>query len=142
MTRWRAGLSLVEILIGVAVLAAGLVPLFDFLGGSRGTLGSSKEAMLLEMRTSQALAEAVSLIGSGELVGLPDGEEEVLDVDEDGFKCELRVVRVPGKGLFRIRVKATGPERFLELATVVSDPLASMAGPAEEIPPPPPEEEH
>lgn len=133
----RPGLSLAEILIGVAVLAVGLVPLFDFLGASRGTLGSSKEAMLLEMKSSQALAEAISLIGTGELVALPDGEEEVLELDEDGFQCEIRIVRVPDRGLFRLKVKASGPEKFLELTTVVSDPLASFAGPPEEIPPVP-----
>lgn len=122
----RQGVTILELLIALTILALGLLPYFDMLRGARGILGESQEMLLLENQAMQALAEARALIASGDLVALEADEEEVLEATEGGLDYEIVVRRGEDRRRFEVTVRAESDDRFFQLTQVVSDPLASM----------------
>lgn len=122
----RRGISVLELVLALAVLSLGVIPLFQLLRQSRGVVGASQRALVLEAHAMQGLAEAEALVHDGHFGGLGAAEEEVLVRDEGDVRIQLVVTRVPDWKLFQVRVRAEGPQRFFELAAVVADPLASI----------------
>lgn len=126
MNRRRRGISVLELVIALAVLTLGVIPLFQMLRQSRGVVGASRQALVLEAHAMQGLAEAEALVHDGHFSNLDPAEEEVLVREEGDVKIQLVVTRIADWKLFQVRVRAEGPQRFFELAAVVSDPLASI----------------
>jgi hypothetical protein len=122
----RRGISVLELVMALAVLALGIIPLFQMLRQSRGVVGASRQALVLESHAMQGLAEAEALVHDGHFEGLASAEEEVLVREEGDVRIQLVVTRIVDWKLFQVRVRAEGPKRFFELAAVVSDPLASI----------------
>ena len=122
----RRGLSVLELVLALAVLTLGIIPLFQMLRQSRGVVGASRQALVLEAHAMQGLAEAEALVHDGHFENLGGAEEEVLVRQEGDVRIQLVVTRILDWKLFQVRVRAEGPQRFFELAAVVADPLASI----------------
>lgn len=122
----RRGISVLELVLALAVLAIGIIPLFQMLRQSRGLVGASRRALVLESHAMQGLAEAEALVQDGHFESLDGAQEEVLVREEGDVRIHLVVTRFADRKLFRVRVRAEGSRRFFELVAVVSDPLASI----------------
>ncbi len=125
--RRRSGVSLLELVIGLAILVVGVIPYLDLMRGARGILGDSQEMLLLQSQTLQALEEARSLVSSGGLADLGEKEEELLEAEESGVRYAIVIHRVEGRPHYRIEVRAEGFDRFFRLASLVADPLAGFS---------------
>lgn len=132
----RAGLSLTEVLVALAVLSFGFLPLFQLLRGTRGVLGQTREMLVLERRAVEALAHGAGLAELGRLRDLGDGEERSFDLSTPGARCALTVARVAGRRLLRLTARCETRARQLTLSRELFDPLASYWGPAEPLPEP------
>jgi prepilin-type N-terminal cleavage/methylation domain-containing protein len=145
----RFGFSITEVLVALAVLSFGFLPLFQLLRGTRGVLGQTREMLVLERRAIEALAHGAGLAEMGKLRDLGEAEERSFDLSspsrpsEDGVRgpapesrCALTVARVAGRKLLRLTARCETRARQLTLSRELFDPLASYWGPAEPLPEP------
>jgi len=122
----RQGLSVLEVLVALAILAIGVVPLFQLFSTSRGVLGQSQEMLRLENAAMQVVEEGRALAHAGHFSELRPEQEELLELDEAGVRTRLVVTRLPAERLFRLAVRAEGKVRFFQATFLVSDPLAGL----------------
>lgn len=132
----RLAFSLIEVLVALAVLSCGFLPLFQLLRGTRGVLGQTREMLVLERRAIEALAHGAGLAARGELREMQDGEERTLDLSTPDARCALTAARVAGRRLLRLTARCETRARELTLSREVFDPLAAYWAPADPLPEP------
>lgn len=130
----RLGVSVVEVLVGIAVLALGVLPVLDLLGGARQRVGTSREMLVLQSQALQLLSEGRARVASGELRQLDSFGEEVLTVTRERVTTTLRISRIAGGRLLMLFVRAETPDRYYETYQVASDPFTSFEVDLEETP--------
>lgn len=141
MTRRRHAVTILELLVGITILALGFGPFFDLMRGTRGVLGTSREMLLLQNQALQALAEARGLVASGSLLDLAVSQEEVLEDEADGVSYRVTIARRDDGGYLLVSRAATD-ERFFQVAHVAADPYASFHRFEDEPLPDPTESDH
>lgn len=124
--RTRRGVTIVEVLLGVTVLALGILPLMDIFSGARRGVGTSREMLLLQGQALQVLSEGRAIVSSGELRQLDSTGEEVVEVERNGVRSTLRISRLAGGRLLMLFVHAETEDRFYQSYQVVSDPFSSF----------------
>jgi hypothetical protein len=122
----RRAVTVVELLVGLAILALGVLPVFDLLGGARQRVGTSREMLVLQSQALQLLSEGRARIASGELRQLDSLGEEVLRATRDGVASELKISRIAGGRLLMLFVRAETRDRYYETYQVASDPFTSF----------------
>lgn len=129
----RRGWSILEVLVALAVLSCGFLPLSQLLRGTRGQLGQTREMLLLERRALEALDRGAALAARGQLRDLGAKEERAFDWSTPEARQELSVTRVPGRRLLRLVARTSTGARAVTLACDAFDPLASFL--SESLPP-------
>lgn len=122
----RSGVTIVEVLIGIAVLTLGILPIMDIFSGARRGVGTSREMLLLQGQALQVLSEGRAIVSSGELRQLDSTGEELVETERNGVKSTLRISRLAGGRLLMLFVHAENQDRFYESYQVVSDPFSSF----------------
>lgn len=123
--RLRTGFGLVEIMVGLAVLAAGLFPVFQMMSGTRGMLAQSQEMLLLQGASLASFEQAREQIRAGAMMELEPGDEEMVQTEWAGVSTSVSVLREEGRDVFRVRSHSAAGKRFFVLEGVVADPTAS-----------------
>jgi prepilin-type N-terminal cleavage/methylation domain-containing protein len=131
----RRGVTLVEIIVGITILALGMIPVLNLLGGTRGRLGQSQEMLLAESASFQALASERSRIAAGEFVDMEDNKEEEHEYQAPGVRSLVVLVREPDRPLFRLKVSSETKQHFFEITCWVADPFAAIGLPVTELEP-------
>lgn len=126
-SRPRSGVSILELLVGFAVLAFGVVPLYQMFSGSRQRVETSREMLRLQAEALQILGQGRNLVASGALPELDEEQEELLRQERDGVVATARLSRLAGGRLVMVFARAEGFGRFYETFQVVSDPFTSFA---------------
>ncbi len=130
----RRGVTLAEVLVGIAVLALGLLPLAGVMRGSRGMLSDSRDMLLLESATLSALERGRARVRAGLHSDLEVGEERDEDLGSGSHSCVLRVRRAEAHGLFELEAQAARGARFVVMQVVEADPVVSLAADPGPIP--------
>jgi hypothetical protein len=126
LSRRRRGSTIIEVLVGIAVLTLGIMPIMDIFSGARRGVGTSREMLLLQSQALQVLTEGRAIVSSGELRQLDSTGEELLEGNRNGIKTTLRISRLAGGRLLLLFVHAETADRFYESFQVVSDPFSSF----------------
>lgn len=125
----RRGLSLLEVVLALAVLGLGLLPMMDLVGAARATFGQGRELLRLQSRAVEAVTRARARLVRGELRGLgPEAEHREVQ-EAEGMRTETVVRSIPRRGLFDVHVRVTGEDRFFELTQLVAAPGGSYLTP-------------
>ena len=124
--RRRPGVSILELLVGFAVLALGVVPLYQMFSGSRQRVDTSREMLRLQAEALQILGQGRNLVSSGALPELDEDQEELLRQERAGVVSTARLSRLAGGRLVMVFARAEGFGRFYETFQVVSDPFTSF----------------
>lgn len=122
----RRGVTLLELLVALAILAAGGGAILDMLTGARGVLGSTQDMLRIQNQALQALDEAEVLVASGGLVDLGAEEEELLEAEEPGIRYAVTLRHADAPGLLELEVVATDGDRHLALTRRVAEPTVSF----------------
>lgn len=130
--RRRRAVSLLELLVGFAVLAFGVIPLYQMFSGSRERVETSREMLRLQAEALQILGQGRNLVAAGALPALDAETDELLHVERAGVVATARLSRLAGGKLVMVFARAEGFGRFYETFQVVSDPFTSFASTEEE----------
>ena len=130
--RHKRGASLIEILVALAILSCGFLPLFNLLRGTRSALAQTRDTLLLERRAHEALAHAAGLAAQGRLRDLDEREERVFDRSDAETHTTVTVARVPLRRLFRLTATAESRARRVTLSRELFDPQAAFENPLRE----------
>lgn len=130
--RRRPGVSILELLVGFAVLAFGVIPLYQMFSGSRARVDTSREMLRLQAEALQILGQGRNLVASGALPELDEDQEELLREVRNEVTSTARLSRLAGGRLVMVFARAEGFGRFYETFQVVSDPFTSFASDEEE----------
>lgn len=123
----RPGVSLLELLVGFAVLALGVIPLYQMFSGARARVDTSREMLRLQAEALQILGQGRNLVASGALPELDEDREELVRQEQGGITATARLSRLAGGRLVMVFARAEGFGRFYETFQVVSDPFTSFA---------------
>lgn len=126
--RHRRGLSLVEILVALAVLVAGAVPVLSMMSGARSQLGQSQEALRMQLMACQIFEETRVRVVRGEFAELAGPEEATVTHQQEGLRGEVMVVRDPITWGFELVVIVESPTRSFAFRGLVADAAASFGG--------------
>lgn len=125
----RRGTSILEVLIALAILSCGFIPLFGLLRGSRSALAQTREMLTLERRAHEALAHAARVAGSGALRDLGLDDERSLELSDPEVHTTVTVMRVPDRRLLRLTATAEARARRVTLSRELFDPWAALETP-------------
>ena len=126
--RRRSALSLVEVLVALVVLVAGVVPVLWVMSGARTRLGQSQEALRMQLVACQAFEEARVHVVRGEFAQLAGPEEATISRRHDDLHAEVLVVRDPVSWGFELVVAVESPTRRFAFRGLVADAAASFSG--------------
>jgi hypothetical protein len=130
--RRRPGVSILELLVGFAILAFGVIPLYQMFTGSRQRVDTSREMLRLQAEALQILGQGRNLVASGALPELDEEQEELLRQERNGVVVTARLSRLAGGRMVMVFARAEGFGRFYETFQVVSDPFTSFASTEED----------
>lgn len=130
----RPGVTLLEILVAIAMVAVVAIPLFTVYRGTRKGVGLSREMLELQGGAMVQLALGRSLVRSGEVRGLTLDEDHVLSSVRDGITQTLTLSRFLGGRLLLVRARAERGKYFYETFQVLSDPYAVFVHADDEVP--------
>jgi hypothetical protein len=128
----RPGVSILELLVGFAILAFGVIPLYQMFTGSRQRVDTSREMLRLQAEALQILGQGRNLVASGALPELDEEQEELLRQERNGVVVTARLSRLAGGRMVMVFARAEGFGRFYETFQVVSDPFTSFASTEED----------
>lgn len=129
----RSGISLVEVLTAVAIVAIGIVPLFQVYRSARTSIGISRDMVVLQDEAQRLLAAGRARVRTGEL-RVAELEGDVVATEVQGeVRTTLTLSRFVEGRLLMLRARAETTDRFYETYQVVADPYMSFeAGEVEE----------
>lgn len=125
------GTSLIEMLVALAILSCGFLPLFNLLRGTRTALAQTRETLLLERRAHEALAHAAGLAAQGRLRDLAPREERTFDLTDAEVRMSVRVSRVSAR-LLRLTSVTESRTRRVTLSRELFDPQSAFENPLTE----------
>lgn len=125
------GTSLIEMLVALAILSCGFLPLFNLLRGTRTALAQTRETLLLERRAHEALAHAAGLAAEGRLRDLAPREERTFDLTDAEVRMSVSVTRVSAR-LLRLTAITESRARRVTLSRELFDPQAAFENPLTE----------
>lgn len=124
----RRGLSLLEVVLGLAVLGVGLLPIFDILGSTRNQISRGREALDLQSVALEVLDQT-----RRKVTPLPpelrSGEEVVDHLELRGYRVKRTLTYVPRKRWIHARIRVESPERFFEITSLTAEVGASFLPP-------------
>lgn len=123
----RPGVSLVEVIVGLAILAVGVFPVLRMMSGTRGMLAQSHEMLLLQGASLAGAEEARSMVRRGWFSQLEPGEEELFQVEWGGVQTTVHLLREADDPLFLVTSHSAKNERFFIVETILADPSASCS---------------
>lgn len=125
------GTSLIEMLVALAILSCGFLPLFNLLRGTRTALAQTRETLLLERRAHEALAHAAGLAAQGRLRDLAPREERTFDLTDAEVRMSVSVSRVSAR-LLRLTSVTESRTRRVTLSRELFDPQSAFENPLTE----------
>lgn len=122
----RRGLSFLEILLGISILALGVLPVLDLLVGARRALSDAREVLHLESRALEVLARARATVAARLHLGTPTGRVLALEGEDRGVRWVVRVRSLEPGVRYWLGVRTEAEGRYFELGQVISDPRGSF----------------
>lgn len=121
----RRGLCLVEVLLALALLGAGILPAWSLLSGAGRDLAGTRVRATLRLRAHEGLAEGRARLLTGHLVPGSEAEPARLAYPRAGVQVTLTAARVPGRpGLVRLVARVEDAAHVYEARAVAPDPGA------------------
>lgn len=126
--RRRRGLTLLEVLVAMAVLLAGAVPVLRMLSGARSRLGQSQESLRMQLLACQVFEETRVRVLRGEFTELAGPEEARVSREQGDLRGTATVVRDAATWGFELVVTVESPTRRFAFRASVADAAASFSG--------------
>lgn len=127
--RSRAGVTVVEVLVAVAILAAGMFPIFTLYRGARTGIGISRAMVELQDEAHGQLAAAKVRIRTGQLRAEEVDGEVVEEATRGEVRSKVTVTSSLRLGrLLTVKVRVERKDRFYEAYEMVSDPFGVLNG--------------
>ena len=122
----RRAVSLVEVLTAVAIVAVGIIPLFQVWQSARTSLGISRDMVVLQDEAQRLLAAGRARVRTGEL-RIADLQDDVVANEVQGeVRTTLTLSRFVEGRMLMLRARAESDDRFYETYQVVADPYSSF----------------
>lgn len=120
----RAGVSVTEILVAVAILAAGMIPIFNIYRGARVGIGISRDLVELQEEAHGLMTAAKLRLRTGQVLAHEIDGDMVTEVTNGELSSRVTLSPSLFAGrLLTIRVRTERHDRFYEAYQVVSDPF-------------------
>lgn len=126
--RRRRALTLTELMVALAVLAAAAVPILGMLGGARTHLDQSQESLRMQLMACQVFEETRVRVVRGEYAELAGPEEATLARQQDDLKATVSVVRDEATWGFEVVVAVESSSRRFAFRASVADASTSFSG--------------
>ena len=115
----RAGFTLIEVVVALAILATGMVLLLETQYATLKLFDEAQELATMQLFVQQAVARAEQAVLTGEADGDGDFGERFPDFSYRFSATEVSQDEVPG--LFEVQVAVRGPLDEVELRFMVYD---------------------